>query len=591
MFDVCHIPRLDLYHCFRYLGGFKNYNSEKSDAAVPMECLVEIAIPKRSIDRPVSSQQSSATDLLSLSTSNDATPVASSFSLALDRPRRQRASTFAYGEKDNTGVNSSQDMAQYDGSRAGPFGRRRASVSSMDRPSRSARNRFPVKLPNLSEFTAISQPAADGSQEEEDSDLELSKINLDNYEIFREKVKRLELRLARKSLELWHEFGSAMDYCIDDGPVDFSDPNSFSKLTGKRGRSMSVGNRGAHNCDERGRTRRSNVQRRASFSGMSNNSKRMRYRSSRDSLDDDEFYESDDSSVSSLSDVDDEMDNQRFCPLLEAPEVTLEKEQELELFLLSFGAALVDDGRFPSDNPRFAILNELRPSVDVQEQQMSALRQRYKELLISLRNINSEIRDLKKRKKRLIADGILPAPADRGGAESNNKATADSAMVLDGIAANGPTDSTTATRMGLAAALPVASADDETSMNNKEQSTPSANGLFFVPSLPSIPESIKGSPEQFAVFLPPAQHSLGSLSTIKSSESVDSSCASKQRNDLLPPLMSFSVNTSVASLTESRSKSVMARSPGSIAIEIPMSASNNGSRVSASLMDLGDKEQ
>lgn len=80
---------------------------------------------------------------------------------------------------------------------------------------------------------------------------------------------------------------------------------------------------------------------------------------------------------------------ERFHPLLEAPDVTVQKEVELELYLMSFTAAS-DPHSFSTSASGSDALEAAKVRVETCELQMNALRQRYRESMVSLCQLETE---------------------------------------------------------------------------------------------------------------------------------------------------------------------------------------------------------
>ena len=249
-------------------------------------------------------------------------------------------------------------------------------------------------------FASIPQEDVD------EPEFELFKVNLDNFEQSKRKLDRLEGKLSRRSLTYWNDFGYGVDYNEEPG-LGFGGVRGLDRLKSRRGKvfSLSSSTAAAASSGRRGSLVGPGRRGGARVAGR---------RRGRPSYDDGAESGADsDSSMSSVSDIEDSLDAEelsaRYCPLLEAPEITLQKEQELEIFLLTFGPTLFLDPSGANEvDPDQLSMDELRPIVDIQEQQLSALRQRHKEMLTSLRNIRRELHDLKRRKK---LDGLCGGAA------------------------------------------------------------------------------------------------------------------------------------------------------------------------------------
>lgn len=256
------------------------------------------------------------------------------------------------------------------------------------------------RLCALPVFPAFSQvPCEDSS---DDSEFEIFKVNLSNYEKSKRKLDRLETKLSQRQLSFWNDFGFGVDYAVE--PSGFAGVRNLERL-------KEIRRRGSYSgppvVTERRPSRSSAPARRG---------RGRRKREVRAICEDEvESGAESESSLSSMSDLEEEMDteelNARFCPHLETPEVTLQKEQELELFLLNFGPVRFFDPNDTSStseiDPRLLPISKIRPVVDVQELQLKALRQRHKELIMGFRNIRKELHDLKRRKKESTSNQSL----------------------------------------------------------------------------------------------------------------------------------------------------------------------------------------
>lgn len=246
------------------------------------------------------------------------------------------------------------------------------------------------RLSTLSAYSAFQDlpgdEDADAAALDRSGNFELFKVNLDNFESSKRCLDRIEARLSRQSLSFWNDFGFGVD------------------LNGEPS-SVHEGGRGL----DRFRARRTASSRSSDRRGASRDTGNGMRRSTRNVRQDDGSESSDaagDSDSSYMSDVDDPLAPEelaRFCKELEAPETTLQKEQELEIFLLGFGPTTFVDPTDPLGvaevNPTKLTMSQLLPMVNVQEQQLKALRQRHNELSAAYQAVRRDMRDTKRCKK------------------------------------------------------------------------------------------------------------------------------------------------------------------------------------------------
>ena len=259
--------------------------------------------------------------------------------------------------------------------------------------SRSA-NKPPIPPSSLDVLISVNH-AAVADDEILDTKIDFAKINLDNYEEFRQKLDRIEAKLARRPLVYYHpEFGFGVDYSVNPEETDWSDIRNINRLSRKRRRGGDLTRSGALDKRKRGTGPRLN-----STSTCGGGRRRRR-----DSRMDEYVYDSD-ASENLLSDW--EMDFQqsdtyssRYCHELEPPEITVQKEEEIEM---SLNACITDHVRpllLQADNPLKLSYEDLQLLIDVQVAQMRVLKNKYVDLRHGMKQVRREMIDLKRLKKR-----------------------------------------------------------------------------------------------------------------------------------------------------------------------------------------------
>lgn len=226
------------------------------------------------------------------------------------------------------------------------------------------------------------------------ADIEFGKLNLDNINQYLQKIDALEIKLAKRSLNYKNDFGYGVDFSSEPPlDCDSGEVRNLSQIFRQtKQRNISI-------ASERTDSSIVSTRRNSSSRGAAAIYKRKR----RISLQSDDSCVDSTDSNSTDSEIDQNDLCSRFCPLLEVPKITLEKEQELEIFLLSFGPTKFLDSSDPTGitevDPTTLSMDKLQPIIKTQEHQLQALKQRYKELMTGFFNVKKEIFKLKKRRR------------------------------------------------------------------------------------------------------------------------------------------------------------------------------------------------
>ncbi|KAI3635993.1 hypothetical protein MIR68_005874 [Amoeboaphelidium protococcarum] len=243
--------------------------------------------------------------------------------------------------------------------------------------------------------STIRGSAANLKEDEQLSDLDFDRINLENIEEVRLKLKAMQA--AQNSTRYENDFGYGVDYLVPPEEAEHYDVKMLECLLRKRPRASSMTSR-VSQCESepnlqkkrKAPTNRGSV----NVYGTSQSSLNRPRRKVRESS---QQLESENSDYDAQSDMDDcSVVMDRFCEFLEPIEVTVQKERELEMFLSGLGT--VDYDVKLSDEP----LHQVIPVVGVYQLQMLALKQKFFEMKQSMTCIQREIMDMKKTKKKIL---------------------------------------------------------------------------------------------------------------------------------------------------------------------------------------------
>ncbi|KAI3636135.1 hypothetical protein MIR68_005487 [Amoeboaphelidium protococcarum] len=243
--------------------------------------------------------------------------------------------------------------------------------------------------------STIRGSTADLKEDEQLSDLDFDRINLENIEEVRLKLKAMQA--AQNSTRYENDFGYGVDYLVPPEEAEHYDVKMLECLLRKRPRASSMTSR-VSQCESEPnlQKKRKAPANRGSVNvyGTSQSSLNRPRRKVRESS---QQLESENSDYDAHSDMDDcSVVMDRFCEYLEPIEVTVQKERELEMFLSGLGT--VDYDVKLSDEP----LHQVIPVVGVYQLQMLALKQKFSEMKQSMTCIQREIGDMKKTKKKIL---------------------------------------------------------------------------------------------------------------------------------------------------------------------------------------------